>query len=46
SQVLFASLWGILLLGEFPDGISVAGYVLIIGCAVGRWYHLQRSRND
>lgn len=46
SQVLFASLWGILLLGEFPDGISIAGYVLIIGCAVGRWYRLQHSHSD
>ena len=37
SQVVFAALFGFLLWGELPDGLSVLGYVLIIGTAVYRW---------
>ena len=39
SQVLFASIWGILFLGERPDRLSVCGYVIIIGVAVVKWYY-------
>lgn len=34
SQVLFTALWGALFLTEFPDYLSVIGYVIIIGAAV------------
>lgn len=37
SQVLFASLWGILFFDEVPDGISIVGYILILSMAVMRW---------
>lgn len=39
SQVLFASLWGILFFSEVPDGWSVLGYVIIISMAVFKWYY-------
>ncbi len=39
SQVLFASIWGILFFGELPDELSLAGYVIIVGTAVVKWYY-------
>ncbi len=47
SQVMFASLWGILFFDEVPDHWSVIGYVIIIGTAVVKWYynvHIQGRR--
>lgn len=38
SQVLFASIWGILFFGELPDHWSVIGYIIIVGTAVVKWY--------
>jgi drug/metabolite transporter (DMT)-like permease len=38
SQVLFASLWGLLFFSEVPDGWSVLGAVIIISMAVFKWY--------
>ncbi len=37
SQVLFSALLGIIVLSEFPDYISVIGYVIIIGAAVVKY---------
>jgi drug/metabolite transporter (DMT)-like permease len=37
SQVLFASLWGIMFFDEVPDGISLIGYALILSMAIYRW---------
>ncbi len=34
SQVLFAALWGMLFLSEFPDYFSLIGYAIIIGAAI------------
>ena len=39
SQVMFASLWGLLLFSEVPDKGSVAGYVIIISMAVFKWHY-------
>lgn len=39
SQVLFASIWGFLLLGELPDMLSVIGYIIIISISVIKWYY-------
>ena len=36
SQIIFAALFGFLFWGELPDLLSVAGYAIIIGCAVFR----------
>lgn len=38
SIVLFTALWGFLFLGQIPDFLSVAGYVIIIGTSVLKWY--------
>ncbi len=37
SQVLFSALLGIVVLWEFPDYLSVIGYVIIIGAAVVKY---------
>lgn len=42
TQVLYVALWGILFLGEWPDGLSVLGYVIIIAAAVGRFLYSRR----
>lgn len=39
SQVLFASIWGFLFLGELPDMLSVIGYIIIISISVIKWYY-------
>ncbi|MCH4071523.1 DMT family transporter [Pseudoramibacter sp.] len=39
TQVLFATLWGLLFFGEIPDTWSLIGYVFIIGTAVFKWYY-------
>ena len=36
SQIVFAALLGLLFWGEFPDHLSILGYIIIIGCAVFR----------
>ena len=38
SQVIFAALLGFVFLGQIPDSLSIAGYVIIIGAAVWKWY--------
>ncbi len=45
SQVIFASIWGAAFFGELPDYLSVIGYVIVIGCAVGRWLYLMKSED-
>jgi drug/metabolite transporter (DMT)-like permease len=37
TQVIFAAILGMIFLGEFPDGFSLIGYVIIIGAAVIKW---------
>lgn len=37
TQVLFTALWGAIFLSEFPDWVSVVGYVIIIGAAVAKY---------
>lgn len=34
SQVLFSAVWGIIIFAEFPDYLSIIGYVIIIGAAI------------
>ena len=38
SQVLFTALWGVLFFAEFPDYLSVIGYVIIIGAALAKYF--------
>lgn len=47
SQVLFASLWGMLFFAELPDLWSLLGYVIIIGTAVFKWrYTMKKAREE
>ena len=41
TQVIFAALLGMIFLNETPVPLSIAGYVIIIGTAVVRWYYLK-----
>ena len=44
-QVFFAAILGYLFLDQVPKTLSIVGYVIIIGAAVGQWaYHLVRAR--
>ncbi len=38
SQVLFAALWGMLFLNEYPVPLSIIGYIIIIGTLIRRRY--------
>lgn len=38
SQVLFTALWGVLFFTEFPDYLSIIGYVIIIGAALAKYF--------
>ncbi len=41
TQVIFAAVLGMIFLKETPVPLSIVGYVIIIGTAVGRWYYLR-----
>lgn len=43
TQVLFAALLGFLFLGQLPDHLSIAGYIIIIGVAFARWEYSRKS---
>ncbi|MDD6459474.1 MAG: DMT family transporter [Absicoccus porci] len=38
SQVIYAAILGFLVFHEWPDRMSLIGYVLIIGTAIVKWY--------
>ena len=44
SQVIFATIWGMIFLSQKPDLYSVLGYVIIVGVAV--WMYLMNKRAD
>ena len=45
AQVLFAALLGYFFLQQVPKILSLAGYAVIVGAAVGQWaYHLAKAR--
>ncbi len=39
SQVIFAAILGLIFFGELPDILSFAGYAVIIGIAIFKWYY-------
>ena len=45
SQVIFTAVWGALFLMEFPDFLSIIGYIIIIGAAFIK-YLLSRKRKN
>lgn len=47
AQVLFAALLGFLFLGQIPKTLSIVGYVVIIGAAVGNFiYRLEKAKRE
>ena len=44
SQVLFSAAWGLLFFAEFPDYLSVIGYVIIIGAALAKYFVGRRKK--
>lgn len=44
TQIIFSSLWGILFLGEFPDWISITGYLIIFAASLCMF--LIRRKNE
>ena len=46
-QVFFAAILGYFILDQIPQLLSIVGYVIIIGAAVGQWaYHLVLARRS
>lgn len=43
TNVVFTSAWGLIAFGEFPDAISICGYIIIIAMAVLKWQHAMRG---
>ncbi|MBD5636584.1 MAG: DMT family transporter [Clostridia bacterium] len=47
AQVLFAAILGLLFLNQVPKTLSIIGYVVIIGAAVGNFiYRLEKSKRE
>lgn len=47
AQVLFAALLGFLFLNQIPKTLSIVGYVVIIGAAVGNFiYRLEKTKRE
>ena len=47
AQVLFAAVLGFIFLGQIPKALSIVGYVVIIGAAVGNCiYRLHKSKRE
>jgi hypothetical protein len=45
SQVIFTTLWGAIFFAEFPDKMSLIGYVIIIGAAVVKYLYGRKPKN-
>ena len=41
TQVIFAALWSMIFFAEIPVPLSIAGYIIIIGIAVVRWWKMK-----
>jgi drug/metabolite transporter (DMT)-like permease len=46
TNVIFTSVWGMLAFGEFPDMLSICGYIIIISMAVLKWYMAIKAERD
>lgn len=42
SNVVFSAIWGLLFLGQFPDWMSICGYIIIIGISVIKWEYSRK----
>lgn len=43
SQVIFAAILGFVFLDQIPDVLSIIGYIIIIGSAVGKWRYTMKK---
>ena len=41
TQVIFAALWAMIFFDEIPVPLSIAGYIIIIGIALVRWWKMK-----
>lgn len=39
SSIIFTGIWGLLFLGQVPDGLSLVGYLLIVGAGILSFYY-------
>ncbi|MGN1031137.1 MAG: DMT family transporter [Butyricicoccaceae bacterium] len=39
SQIVFAALFGLILFGQFPDGLSLLGYLIICGVSIAMFFY-------
>lgn len=46
TQVIFATIWGLIFFSEIPTIYSIIGYLIIIGVAVVRWNAARRAFQD
>ncbi|MBP5519866.1 MAG: DMT family transporter [Treponema sp.] len=46
SQILFSTLFGLVFFGQFPDWLSLAGYIIIISMAVVNYIYTHRNNED
>ena len=47
TQIIFSSLWGILFLGEFPDWMSISGYIIIFAASLSMFLiRRKKEQND
>ena len=42
SQILFSTLFGLVFFGQFPDWMSLAGYIIIISMAIVNYIYTHR----
>jgi drug/metabolite transporter (DMT)-like permease len=43
TQILFAALFGMILLGELPDYLSILGYLIICGAGIAMFFYNKRD---
>ncbi|MAQ85169.1 MAG: hypothetical protein CMH12_18230 [Maritimibacter sp.] len=46
AQLLFATLWGMLFFGEFPDGWTLVGALVIVGAGLYVWHRESRAQKS
>jgi drug/metabolite transporter (DMT)-like permease len=44
SGILFATIWGMLLFGEYPDALTLLGALVIVGAGLYVWQRETRLR--
>ena len=46
TQVVFSAILGLIFFGEIPVPLSIAGYIVIIGMSIFRWYYNLHHEED